>query len=306
MIFMRMDLYPPLEPFAVQHLPVGGTHILYVEQCGNPGGFPALFLHGGPGSQARALHRQFFDPAFYRIVLFDQRGCGRSTPRGSTEDNTTPDLVRDIETLRSALALERMLVFGGSWGATLALAYATAHPRRVAGLVLRGVFLGTRAEVDAYVQGLRGAEGGDPVERYHGLVNQPDEASASAAARRWLDYEEALMGLGAAQASGARPEAASLARARVQLHYLVHECFLPPDGLLSRLAPLAETPALIVQGRRDRVCPPDAAQALAARLPGAELRFVEEGGHSAEAPAMAEALRRATDEMRERLSRQMP
>jgi proline iminopeptidase len=304
MIFMRMELYPPIEPFAAQQVPVGGPHALYVEQCGNPDGFPVLLLHGGPGSQSRPLHRRFFDPQFYRIVLFDQRGCGRSTPLGCTDENTTTHLVQDMELLRTRLGLGRMLVFGGSWGATLALAYAVAHPARVAAMVLRGVFLGTRREVGAYLEALRREEGVDPLARYHALVNQRDDAAASAAARRWLDYEEALMSLGATQrdTGAAQDRAASLARVRVQLHYLVHDCFLEPGALLSGVAPLAHTPVLIVQGERDRVCPPQAARALAARLPGAELRLIERGGHAADEPQMAAALRLATDDLRQRLA----
>ncbi|MGH8222294.1 MAG: alpha/beta fold hydrolase, partial [Woeseiaceae bacterium] len=278
-------LYPPLEPFVVQHLPVGGRHALYLEQCGSAEGFPALFLHGGPGSRTRALHRRYFDPRFYRIVLFDQRGCGRSTPAGCTEDNTTRHLVEDIEALRRHLGFERMLLFGGSWGAALALAYAGAHPARVAAMVLRGVFLGTRAEVDAYLGRLPHlvphawaalAQGphGELLAHYHALVNQDDERMARAAAQRWIACEDAVMGLGAADgAAGATPDpVAALARARVQLHYLVHDCFLAPAALASGLARLAHAPVLIVQGGLDLVCPPQAARELATRLPHAELR----------------------------------
>lgn len=318
MIFMRgppimphVDaLYPPLEPFAEQQLRVQGGHVLHVEQCGNPEGFPALFLHGGPGSRARPLHRRFFDPRFYRIVLFDQRGCGRSRPLGRTEDNTTPHLVEDIEALRSHLGAERVMLFGGSWGATLALAYATAHPQRVAAMVLRGVFLGSRGEVDWYLgglgellpqawQGLAQGEGEDLLARYHALISRGDEA----AARRWVAYEEAVMALdsGSADVGDVEDPEAILARARVQLHYLAHDCFLEPGELLSGLERIGDTPALIVQGSRDRVCPPGAALEVAKRLPGAELRLVERGGHSAAAPEMAQALRRATDELRARL-----
>ena len=300
MIFMRMELYPALEPFAAQQLRVGDRHALYVEQSGNPDGFAVLFLHGGPGSHTRPVHRQFFDPSFYRIVLFDQRGCGRSTPSGCTEQNTTADLVEDIETLRWRLGLERMLLFGGSWGATLALAYAVRHPRRVAAMVLRGVFLGSRGEVDRYLQTASLVEGGDALARYHALVNQPDEVAARAAAQRWVAYEEAVMNLEAGQHSpGATLEpAAALARARVQLHYLAHDCFLRPGELLASLGPLADIPVLIVQGGRDRVCPPRAARELARRLARAELRMIEDGGHSALAPEMASALRLATDDLR--------
>ncbi|HXM82668.1 MAG TPA: prolyl aminopeptidase [Burkholderiales bacterium] len=307
-------LYPPLEPFAAQRLPVGGRHAIHFEQCGNPRGFPALFLHGGPGSHTRAPHRRFFDPQFYRVVLFDQRGCGRSTPLGCTEENTTRHLVEDIEALRSHLALERVMLFGGSWGATLALTYATAHPKRVAGMVLRGVFFGSRGEVDWYLGGLRSfvpeawqtlaqGAGGDLLARYHALVNQHDERTALAAAQRWVGYEEAVMSLGAAQtATGtAQDPAAALARARVQLHYLVHDCFLEPGELASGLPRLADVPALIVQGRLDMVCPPRAAFELARLLPRGELRLVERGGHSASEPDLAQALRCAADDMRGRL-----
>lgn len=302
------NLYPPLEPFAEQQLPVGEGHALHVEQCGNPAGFPVFFLHGGPGSQVRAVHRRFFDPRFYRVVLFDQRGCGRSTPRGSTEENTTARLVEDIEALRGRLGLERAMLFGGSWGAALALAYAAAHPRRVAAMVLRGVFLGSREEVDWYLGGLGEpvpqawralAEGAGPnlLAHYHGLVSRND----AAAAQRWVAYENALMRLDAGSAAAAsEPEdpAAVLARARVQLHYLVHDCFLRQGELLAGLERLGGIPVLIVQGGRDRVCPPRAALELAARLPQAEVRLIEDGGHSATGPAMAIALRRAADDLR--------
>src|SRR5262245_27245957 len=252
-------LYPPLEPFAEQPLPVQDGHVLHVEQCGNPQGFPALFLHGGPGSRTRPLHRRFFDPGFYRIVLFDQRGCGRSTPFGRTEDNTTRHLVEDIEALRSHLGVERLMLFGGSWGATLGLAYATAHPQRVAAMVLRGIFLGSRREVDGYLAGLgellpqawralAQGDGEDILARYHALVSRRDEA----AARRWLAYEEAVMQLDSGESPsevGASAEAV-LARARVQLHYLAHDCFLAPGELLSRLPRIGDLPVRIVQGER--------------------------------------------------------
>ena len=301
-------LYPPLAPFAEQQFPVGGGHVLHVEQCGNPVGFPVFFLHGGPGSQVRPVHRRFFDPAFYRIVLFDQRGCGRSTPRGRIEENTTAHLVRDIEALREHLGLERLMLFGGSWGATLALAYAAAHPRRIAALVLRGVFLASREEVDWYLGGLgelvpraRQALGegtaAELLAHFHARVREND----AEAAVRWVAYEDALMRLDegdTATAGGAQNPATALPRARIQLHYLAHDCFLAPGELLSGLVPLRETPVTIVQGARDLVCPPRAALGLAERLPRADLRLIENGGHSATGAEMAAALRRATDELR--------
>ena len=307
-------LYPELEPFAVQQLAVGGGHTIHVEECGDPRGFPAVFLHGGPGSRTRAVHRRFFDPQFYRIVLFDQRGCGQSTPLGRTAENTTRHLVADIEAIRIHLGLDRVMLFGGSWGSTLALAYAVTHPDRVPAMVLRGIFFATRVEVDWYLDALRNfvpeawealaqGEGGNLPARYHGLVSGQDERHALAAARRWVAYEEAIMGLdaGTKAAGPAGKPADVLARARVQLHYLVNDCFLEPGELASGLGRLAGVPALIVQGRLDLVCPPRAAYELARRLPRAELRLVERGGHSATEPEIARALRRATDDMRARL-----
>ena len=307
-------LYPELGYFAVQQLPVSGGHSIHLEESGNPRGFPALFLHGGPGSHTRPVHRRFFDPRFYRIVLFDQRGCGQSTPVGATVENTTRHLVADIEALRHHLGLERLMLFGGSWGSTLALAYAIAHPDRVAGMVLRGVFLASRGEIDWYLYALRNfvpeawaalaqGQGDGLLERYHGWVSRGEDPHAAAAAQRWLAYEEALMSLGAADTPtpAVATSIEALGRARIQLHYLVHDCFLEPGELASGLAPLAEVPTLIIQGRLDLVCPPRAAYELARLLPRAELRIVERGGHSASAPQMAEALRRATDDMRARI-----
>jgi proline iminopeptidase len=302
-----------MEPHYVAELPVGSGHRLHFEVCGNPHGHPVLFLHGGPGSHTRPAHRCFFDPAVYRIVLFDQRGCGRSLPSGEVRDNTTYHLVADIESLRRALNVERWLLFGGSWGSTLALAYGIAYPRRVAGLILRGVFLASRDELDWYVRGLRrfipeasirlaGGDSQDVLARYHSLVNHPDIPIAVSAAQRWLEYEEAAMNpavpsSGPAQSGGAE----LLARARVQLHYLVNHCFLREGELLDGLWRLEKVPAIIVQGRRDMVCPPHAAWQVAQRLSLAELRMIAGGGHAASEPPMAEALRAATDEFRRRL-----
>jgi proline iminopeptidase len=311
---MSEPLYPALEPFATARLSVGGGHFIYFEQCGNPEGVPVLFFHGGPGSRTRPLHRTFFDPTFYRIVLFDQRGCGQSVPLGDIADNTTQRLVEDVEVLRTHLGLERLMLFGGSWGSTLALAYATTHSARVAAMVLRGVFLGSRAEVDWYLDGLRrfvpdawetlaGGQDDHLLARYHRLVHESDESAALAAAQRWTGYEEAVMALGATQKpAGPRDDPRTvLARARVQLHYLAHDCFLAPDELLAKATRLGGVPALLVQGRLDMVCPPRLAFELARRLPRSELRLIERGGHSASEPEMAAALRRATDDMRERL-----
>jgi proline iminopeptidase len=295
---------------------VGGAHAVCVEQSGNPAGFPVVFLHGGPGSQTRPQHRQFFDPDFYRVILFDQRGCGRSTPAGCTEDNTTWHLVADMELLRQRLGLEKWLLFGGSWGSTLALAYAQTCPQRVAGMVLRGVFLATGAELDWYLDGLgrfvpeawhelTGGSSHGVVARYHALVNHVDQTVATQAAQRWVGYEDAAMALG----SGARPQAvagdpaATLRRAKVQLHYLANGCFLTEGQLLDGCAGIGAAPAIIVQGRMDMLCPPATAATVAGRLAGAELRMIETAGHSASQPALARALRTAADDMRERVKR---
>lgn len=308
-------VYPSIEPYRVDRV-LAGPHSLYVEQSGNPEGLPALFLHGGPGSQTRPQHRQFFDPRCYRIILFDQRGCGRSTPAGSVEENTTWHLVADIERIRRRLEIDKWLLLGGSWGSTLALAYAQTYPARVAGLILRGVFLATRAELEWYLDGLghfvpeawqalTGGSSEGVTARYHSLVNHPDQAVAIQAAQRWVGYEEAAMALG----SGMKPQttvadpAAALCRARVQLHYLANGCFIRERELLERCDTIASVPAIIVQGRLDMICPPATAVGLAQRLGGAELRLIENAGHSATQPALAGALRAAADDMRERARR---
>jgi proline iminopeptidase len=312
---MSDALYPALEPRERGMLRVSALHALYYEVCGAGDGAPALFLHGGPGSSIGAAHRRFFDPAFYRIVLFDQRGCGQSTPRGETRENTLADLVADIESLRQHLRVQRWLLFGGSWGSTLALVYAQRHPERVSGLVLRGAFLASDEEVGWYLSGLRrflpeaqaalAADIGaaDLLAWYCGRIEAADPAQAQEAARRWAAYESAVMAVGEAATAAAAPDGpAVLARVRVQLHYLANRCFLEPGELLAGLRRLQGLPALLVQGRRDLVCPPVTAYELARRWPGARLRMVEEGGHSALHPAMARALVQATDDMRGMLS----
>jgi proline iminopeptidase len=304
-------LYPPIEPFSQRFLPVAHSHRIYVEESGNRSGVPVLFLHGGPGSQTRADHRRYFDPAFYHVVLFDQRGCGRSTPAGCTEDNTTWHLVADMEAIRRDLGLREWVLFGGSWGSALALAYAITYPQRVAGMILRGVFLASRAEVDWYVNGLRrfvpaawerlaNGLGGDIVQCYQRDVNQSEHKFALAAARRWFEYEQHVMAIGEASvpSGGAVGEQALLERARIQLHYLAADCFFREDQLL-RGASAVAAPTIIVQGRSDMVCPPVTAHELNARLPNSRLRIIEQAGHAALAPLLANALRNAADDMRE-------
>jgi proline iminopeptidase len=303
------DLYPSIEPAQSGWLEAGAGHRLYFEVCGNEQGASVLFLHGGPGSSSNPGHRRFFDPSFYRIVLFDQRGCGRSTPGGETHANTTADLLDDIERLRQYLGLERWLLFGGSWGSTLALAYAQAYPERVSGLVLRGVFLASDAEVGWYVEGLQRflPEAWDAFSRG---VPQPDcagliahyaaalERGDMSAAQRWNAYESAAMAVGEASSDSAPASAGLLARARVQLHYLSSHCFLVPDQLIRGLSRIAHLPAVLVQGRRDLVCPPATAYTLAQLWPAARLWMVEDAGHNAMHPALRAALVRATEEFK--------
>jgi len=298
-------MHPELEPSQADWLEVGDGHRVYYEISGNPAGFPVLFVHGGPGSRTRPAHRRFFDPETCRIILFDQRGCGRSTPAGETRANTTAQLLADIELLRRTLEVDRWLLFGGSWGSTLSLAYAIAHPDRVAGMVLRGVFLASDAEVGAYLSVLPGAwsdiAGGPAavVAHLHALVEQGDQK----AARRWWDYESRVMFLEDSAAAGSAPPADEmLASAKIHMHYVAHHCFLRPDELLDQLPELRAGPVVIVQGTLDRVCPPVTALAVAQRLPGAQLRMVPGGGHSALQPVMAEALCAATAQMLELLT----
>jgi proline iminopeptidase len=310
---MSDALFPPLEPYATGWLEAGDGHRIWYEECGNAQGTPVVFLHGGPGSSINSSHRRFFDPSFYRIVLFDQRGCGRSTPRGEINANTTQHLIEDLERLRDLLGIERWLLFGGSWGSTLALAYAQAHPGAVTGLVLRGLFLASDDEVAWFLTGLRrflpeawsafaaGAEDSSAAGllRHYYERSQMDDA---AAALRWNAWESAIMAVGEAASGTASTDGSALARVRVQLHYLVNHCFLTPGQLLLGTERLGDLPAILVQGRRDLVCPPGTAYTLREQWPGAQLRMVEEGGHSALHPALARALVQATQDIKEHLT----
>jgi len=307
------QLHPALEVSRSGLLRTTHGHAIHYEECGNGAGLPVVFLHGGPGSCINANHRRYFDPAIHRIILFDQRGCGRSEPRGGLAGNTTQDLVEDMERLRAHLGIERWVLFGGSWGSTLALCYALEHGERVVGLVLRGVFLGSEAELRWYCEDLRAfvpeawsrLTAGIEVPRTAAILTHYTQALAGTeapqAARAWNTYESAVMAIGEVPggAAGVVDAQAAIDRARVQLHYLSHGCFLSAP-LLSRVGALSH-PAIIVQGRRDLVCPPVTAHALHERLRGSELVMVEEGGHSAMHPAMIDALVRATDTLARRL-----
>ena len=314
----RGDLFPEIGPFQTGFLPLPDGHSMYWEQVGNPRGVPVLFLHGGPGAGAGIIHRRFFDPAFWRVVIFDQRGAGRSRPLGRLEANTTPHLVEDIETLRRYLGVEKFLLFGGSWGSTLALAYAQAHPQHVAGCVLRGIFLGRQSEVDWFMHGaaaifpeahaaftafLPEPERANLLANYLHRLNNPDPAIHLPAARAWSIYEgscSTLLPSPDMVASFAQDRTA-LGLARIEAHYFVHDLFLPPGGLLAHMHRIATIPADIVQGRYDMVCPPTSALDLAAAWPAARLTIIPDAGHSALEPGIRRALITAVERFRDKL-----
>jgi proline iminopeptidase len=303
----RGDLFPEIGPYETGYLPLPAGHVMYWEQVGNPRGRPVLFLHGGPGAGAGIVHRRFFDPGHWRIIIFDQRGAGRSRPLGSLAQNTTPDLVDDIETLRRHLNIDAWLLFGGSWGSTLALAYAQAHPDRVRGAVLRGVFLGRDTEVEWFLQGIAAIfpdehaafagfipqdERADLLGAYLRRLTDPNPAVHMPAARAWSIYEgscSTLLPSPDTVASFAQDRTA-LGLARIEAHYFAHRLFLPPEGLLGRMDRIAHIPAEIVQGRYDMVCPARSAFDLAASWPSARLTVVPDAGHSALEPGVRRAL----------------
>ncbi|HVI60316.1 MAG TPA: prolyl aminopeptidase [Luteimonas sp.] len=307
-------LYPDIEPYDTGTLAVDDRHTLYYEQCGNPDGKPVVLLHGGPGGGCSAKMRRFHDPAKYRIVLFDQRGSGRSTPHADLVDNTTWDLVADIEKLRAKLGIERWQVFGGSWGSTLALAYAQAHPRRVAELVLRGIFMLRRWELDwfyqqgasrlfpdaweHYVNAIPAVERHDLISAYHRRLTSDDEAVRLAAARAWSVWEGAtsFLHIDPDFADSHADARFALAFARIENHYFVNGGFFEADDQLLRDAPkIADIPGIIVHGRYDVVCPVQNAWDLHKAWPKAELAISPASGHSAFEPENVDALVRATD-----------
>lgn len=294
-------------------LDVGDGHQVYVEESGNPDGHPVVVLHGGPGGGCSPFMRRFFDPAHYRAILFDQRGCGRSRPQASVHANTTPHLIADIEVIRRTLGLQSMLLFGGSWGATLALAYAQAHPGRVTGLILRGVFLGTQAELDWFYGGGAGrffpdlwaqfrdpipqSERGDLIAAYHKRLFSDDLGRQGRYAQPWLMWENALAGLQSAAVSHA-PSDYARAFARLENHYFTNRCFLDEGQLLRDRHRIEHLPAVIVQGRYDMVCPPLSAWRLAEGWEGCDLRLIPASGHALSEPRISAELVRVMDEFR--------
>ena len=308
-------LYPPLDPFDQRTIDVGDGHRLYVEQCGAPQGLPVVVLHGGPGGGCSPAMRRYFDPTAYRIILFDQRGCGRSRPHASVEANTTWHLVDDIEAIRSALGVERWIVFGGSWGATLALVYAQSHPERVLHLVLRGVFLMMRRELDWFYGGGAGqfwpdlwarfvgpipeGERDDMIAAYHRRLFCGDVSVETRYARLWASWENTLASIENDGPGGESPPDYSRAFARLENHYFTNRGFLDHDGhILDGMARIADVPGTIVQGRYDMICPPASAFRLHSSWPTSRLQMVPRAGHALSEPGISSELVRTTDGLR--------
>ncbi|HEX7640734.1 MAG TPA: prolyl aminopeptidase [Burkholderiaceae bacterium] len=308
-------LFPPIEPYQSGMLPVDELHTLYWEQCGNPEGVPVLFLHGGPGGGLSPTHRRFFDPAYYRIVLFDQRGAGKSMPHGEYRHNTTHLLIHDIETLRTLLGIERWLVFGGSWGSTLALAYGQAYPAHCLGFVLRGIFLCTAPEVDWFINGMRlfypevhaefaaaipEAERGDLLEAYRKRLFCDDPDIYLPAARAWARYEGSCLYLlpHAEALAEFTADATALGIGRLEAHYMLNLGFFEDDQLIKNLGRIRHLPATIIQGRYDVICPPGTADRLHRAWPEAAYHLIPDAGHAAMEAGIARALVAATDQFK--------
>ncbi len=309
-------LYPPIDPFDQRIVDVGDGHRIYVEQCGNPDGIPVVVLHGGPGGGCSPAMRRYFDPRAYRVILFDQRGCGRSRPHASVENNTTWHLVDDIERIRKLLEIDEWIVFGGSWGATLALIYAQAQPDHVSRLVLRGVFLMTQAELDWFYGGGAGkfwpehwakftsllpeAEQSDTIRAYHKRLFSGDHATEVLYARAWSNWENALASIHNSGAMGESPGEYARAFARLENHYFTNSGFLDEDGqILKQMDRITHIPGHIVQGRYDMICPPTAAWKLAELWPNAELKMIRQAGHALSEPGISAELVRIMDRVAE-------
>lgn len=315
-----LTLYPEIQPYVQHSLAVEAPHVLHVEECGNPKGIPVVFVHGGPGAGCEDYHRRFFDPAAYRIILFDQRGCGRSTPHASLEGNTTQALVADMEHIREHLGIDKWLLFGGSWGSTLSLVYAESHPERVLGMVLRGIFLCRPHEIQWFYQ--QGAsrifpeywqeylapipqeERGDLIKAFYARLTSDNEMKRMSAAKAWSLWE--------GRTSTLRPNEAvidhfgnpytALSLARIECHYFINDSFLQPDQILRDAGRLADIPGVIVHGRYDVVCPVENAWQLHQAWPRAELRITPDAGHSASEPGTINALIEATNAFAERFA----
>ena len=310
-------LYPSIEPFDQRMLDVGDGHKVYVEQCGNPDGMPVVVLHGGPGGGCSPAMRRYFDPKHYRVILFDQRGCGRSRPHASVQDNTTWHLVRDIELIRETMGISRWIVFGGSWGATLALIYAISHPKHVSNLILRSVFLMTKQELRWFYGGGAGMFWPDVWKRFTDMI--PDEeqddliaaygkrlftgnvASETRYARAWASWENTLASIRNDGPGGDSPADFARAFARLENHYFANLGFLDQDGWIeANIDRIADIPGVVVQGRYDMICPPVAAYRLTDAWPASQLKIVPRAGHALSEPGISAELVRALDALKKR------
>lgn len=307
-------LYPAIEPYATYSLPVGHGHILYVEECGNPNGHPIVFLHGGPGSCCKPHHRTLFNPDIYRIILFDQRGAGRSTPAGSLTNNTTWDLLQDMEQLRKQLRIDSWVIFGGSWGATLGLLYAQQYPQHVAGLVLRSIFLARERDVHwAYREGgvnrffpkqwkdftrfLPKEEHWDtPLAIYYDYLIDKELATAKTAALTWSAWGNCIVTFGQLPATTVCTKEI-LNEARLECHYIFHHYFIEENQLLQEVDKVADIPAILLHGQCDLMCPLESSYLLEQAWPAAQLRILPMVGHLTSEPAMMAALVEATEDM---------
>lgn len=316
---MTHALFPDIQPYQQGMLAVSGLHSIYYEQSGNPAGQPVVFLHGGPGSGCNPGQRRYFDPAHYRIILLDQRGCGRSTPQGEVEENTIDHLVADLDALRQHLAIDRWLVFGGSWGSTLALNYALAYPQHITGLILRGIFLSRPSELDWFLHDVQhffpeawqqllsylpAAEQHDPLSAFAKRVFSDEPSISEPAAIHWNAFEASIMTLlpSATTSKQGINGKIELARARVQIHYIKNQCFVGERNLLAEAAArLQQIPTVIVQGRYDMVCPPLTAHELHNAMPHAELHMIPDAGHSGMEAGTRSALIAATEKFKQAL-----
>lgn len=315
------SLYPEIQPFRQGFLPLDSIHTMYWEESGNPNGVPVVFLHGGPGAGSSPAHRRLFDPSYYRIVIYDQRGAGRSTPLGEIHDNTTIHLINDLELLRQHLGIDHWLVFGGSWGSTLALTYAETHPERCLGLILRGIFLCRKSEIDWFLYGLRNLfpeawqklveplsedERHDILAAYYQRLLNPDPEIHMPAARSWGIYEGSCSTLlpNPSVVNYFASDTVALGLARMEAHYFTHNIFLPENSILNNVHKLRNIPATIVQGRYDAVCPIISADDLHQAWPQAEYIVIDDAGHSVWEPGIQSALIHAMENKFKQLTSQ--
>ncbi len=307
-------LHPPIEPFDQRMLDVGQGHKIYMEQCGNPKGIPVVVFHGGPGGGCSPAMRRYFDPKIYRVILFDQRGCGRSRPHASIDHNTTWHLVADIEKIRETLNISDWMVFGGSWGATLALIYAQAHPERVSYIILRGVFLMTQSELDWFYGGGAGKfwpetwarfvsvipdnERGDLIAAYNKRLFSGDLATETRYGKAWSAWENALASIHSNGSTGDSHGHYARAFARLENHYFSHAGFLEFDGqIFANMGRISHIPGVIVQGRYDMICPPTSAWRISELWPASELTMVRNAGHALSEPGISAELVRVMNDI---------